>query len=191
MGVMSAKVFTNENQCLVLTIDVEEGQECQQPVALSICIAVPGQISFLSGRQLVNVRHNVSMRQHHALWYASGPRRIHQKGEVLGRVDLRLEVARSARDIANRREVLIFRGRMSFVTDQDDSVVWNAHNLRSLKRSKQARHMGSQHSCLGAFELERQFIRSVCRIGRADNTTGPVYAPYQWRNIDAVRGEEG
>lgn len=152
---------------------MEERKHAQKLITFTIQPASRRPISPINIRALQDVGHNVQMCQAHALGQACGAGAVHQKDEVLLRVDVGLPEAGGEVDALDVAEVLELLGRVAVLADQDDAVVRDAGLLRGFNGSLEEGSLRDDGLGARVFELEGEFFDGVERIGGRDDGAGP------------------
>lgn len=123
------------------------------------------------------------MRQAHALGQARRAGTVHQKDEVLLRVDVRLPKAGREVDALDVAEVLELLGRVGVLTDQDDAVVGDAGLLGRLDGRLEEGSLRDDGLGARVFELEGELFDGVERVGGRDDGAGPNSAQSDDRGL--------
>ena len=173
----------------ILTVDVVEGQEGQNPVTFAISTSIPSQVTFTSA-QLEDIGNDISMREHDPLRDTSGARGENKESNVLGRIHLRPTKPSHAGNIPDRGKMLDLDFRITLVADQKDPTLRYPSLARRFLSHWKNRNMSSQ--CLGAggLQLELQLLDRVCGVGGRNNTSSPVRSPCYNGRIDAIGSEQ-
>ncbi len=140
---------------------------------------------------LLQVRRDVLMRQHHPLWQPRRPRRVHKERDLLSRIHLGLAEPCRPRDVPDARKVLEARVLHPPVPNQDDPVARQSHQAGGLYGHRQQLGLRGQRPGVAVPQLERQLVGRVRGVGGRDGAAGPEGAKGDSGGVDAVGREEG
>ncbi len=157
-------------------------------VTLIVRTAIPLEITRFARRQLKTVGNDVAMGEHNTLGDTSCSRRINKEREVLLRVDLAAPEASSARNVADRGEVLGLGLGVTLVSNQDNVVVWDADLLCGSSCDRQDWQLGDKRFRAGVSQLECKFFNGVRRVGWRNDATCPERAVHDDWSVDTVGG---
>ena len=166
------------------TINVEEWQESQYLVAITIWPAIRFQMACLSCFDHHRIGDNISMRKHHAFRMPGCTGRIHKKGEIFGWLGLCSPVSRGSSWIYDACEVLESVRSVSLISHEDNPIQRYANLRCRLLSLLEKRKLGNNCFCLRVFQLKRKLFNCIVRIGRTQHSSSPVTTPCYCRRVD-------
>ena len=174
-----------------LTVDVEERQERQHAITLPIRIPIPAELPSFSRLDHQDITHDVPMREHDPLRMPRRAGRVHQKRQILRRVNLPLPEPCRTRRIPNRRKMLDLALPIPLISHHYNPFLRQPHHMRRLPCAFDKRHLSNDGLGARVAQLERQLRGRVARVRRRDDAAGPVRAPCHGGGVDAVGRVEG
>lgn len=166
---------------------MEEGQERQKFVTLSIRTTCWLQVSGLRSFYHHRISNDIPVRKHDAFRMSSSPGRVHKECQILCWI-LRLGAAVLCRacGIDDTGEVLYPVTRISLVSHDNDLVQGDANFLRRFLCIFDEWQLGNYGSGSGVFELESKFLNCIVRVRRREDTSSPVASPCDSRSVNAI-----